>query len=100
MRRHDKKLKAQLVDKWQASGERKSDFATRHGIGRSTFYHWTKHLKVSVQPKKAQSFEFIPIDETETSLDIKPTAVIHYSSGTRLELYTTMDVHHLKTLIK
>jgi len=35
MKRHDKKLKAKLVDKWQASGERKSDFATRHGIRKS-----------------------------------------------------------------
>ncbi|HBH23280.1 MAG TPA: hypothetical protein DDY13_07630 [Cytophagales bacterium] len=80
MRRHDKKLKARLLEKWQASGERKSDFAARHGIGRSTFYHWTKHLKVSVQPQKAQGFELIPLGETAASLDIKPTVVIHYKT--------------------
>jgi transposase-like protein len=100
MRRHDKKLKARLLAEWQDSGERKSDFATRHGIGRSTFYHWTKHLKVSVQPKKAHGFEPICLDEAETSPVINPTAVIQYPSGTRLELYTSLDVGQLKILIK
>jgi transposase-like protein len=100
MRRHDKKLKAQLLNEWQTSGEHKSDFANRHGIGLSTFYHWTKHLKVSVRQKKVQGFEPIPIGEPETAFEITPTAVIHYLSGTRLELYTPVDVRHLKALIK
>lgn len=100
MRKHDNNRKARLVKEWQSLGERKSDFAARHGIGLSTFYHWTRHLKVSEQPKKAEGFQVISIDEPEATLDIKPIAIIHYSSGTTLELYTQVDVRHLKTLVR
>ena len=100
MRKHTKKLKAQLVKEWQVSGERKSDFASRHGIRRSTFYQWTKHLKASGQQNKADGFESIPIDDPAPQLGVKPTAIIHYSSGTTLELYTPMDARHLRSLVK
>jgi transposase-like protein len=100
MRRHDKKLQAQLVDKWQASGEPKSDFATRHGIKRSTFYHWTRNLKrQSSINQPIKGFQAITIEE-DTSIPSRPMAVIHYPSGVKLELHELPDPRFVKALVQ
>jgi len=100
MKKHDKKKRARLVKAWQLSGERKSDFAARHGIHRSTFYFWTKHLDATKNTdNNAKGFEPIHLETPSTPLPNMPTAIIHYSSGTILELYTPLEVRHLKSLI-
>jgi len=100
MKTHDKIRKAQLLKEWQSTGQSKSGFATRHGIGHSTFYHWTKNLKSQSsinQPPKG--FQSITIKE-DISIPGKPTAIIHYPSGIKLELYDQLDPRFVKALVE
>lgn len=101
MERRDKNKRERLVREWQESGERKSDFASRHGIGSSTFYHWTKKLKSPSRTSKSNDgFQAITIQEEDPIRQYRPMAIIHYPSGTTLEIYTPVDAKHLKSLIR
>jgi len=100
MNTHDKNRKAQLLQEWRSTGESKSGFATRHGIGQSTFYHWTRNLKRQSsinQPSKG--FQAITIEE-DTSIPAKPVAVIQYPSGVKLEFHEMPDPMFVKALIR
>jgi hypothetical protein len=100
MKTHDKIRKEQLLQEWQISSESKSGFATRHGIGHSTFYHWTRNLKrQSSINQPIKGFQAITIEE-DTSTPARPVAVIHYPSGVKLELHELPDPRFVKALVQ
>jgi transposase-like protein len=99
MNRTDKTRKAQLLQEWQGSTERKADFAARHGIGLHTFYNWTRKLQGSSLARNARAgFRAIPIEE-HIVVASRPVAVIHYPSGIRLEFHELPDPMVVKALI-
>jgi transposase-like protein len=100
MNTHSKNRKAQLLQEWQASSESKSGFATRHGIGHSTFYHWTRNIKRHSPPSQMpKGFQAIPMEE-DPSIVARPAAVIHYPSGVKLELHELPDPGFVKALVQ
>ena len=100
MKQFDKNRKAQLLEEWQNSSETKSGFATRHGIGRSTLYNWTKKIKrQSSVNYPLKGFQAITIEE-EASIPVRPVAVIHYPSGVKLELHELPDPRFVKALVQ
>jgi len=101
MEKRDTNRKGRLVREWQKSGERKSDFAARHGIARSTFYHWTRNHKAgNADDKPSTGFQAIAVEGHMPPAAHTPTAIIHYSTGTTLELYGPLDSGQLRALIK
>lgn len=100
MRRADKRTIERLIEEWQSTGESKSGFATRKGISRSAFYYWTKkYQQLPIKQEPLKGFQSITIDEHNISSHGQPAAVIHYPSGTRLELHAPLKASLLKSLL-
>jgi transposase-like protein len=87
-----------LLQEWQSSTESKSDFASRHGISQSTFYHWTRNLRRSSSIKQPRS-GFRAISVEDPAIPASPVAVILYPSGIRLEFHELPDPGFVKALV-
>lgn len=84
-----------LYDEWLSSTQSKAAFARQKSIAPSTFYYWTRKFDRTI-PRQAV---FQQIRFTGSSPG-QPTAVIHYPSGARLELYGVMEASYLESLVK
>ena len=102
MKRHDQEQMRILYNQWKGSGESQIVFARRNGIRPTTFYYWRcKFEKVGPKSEKGPAVGFRPIALNAATIEgPQPTAVIHYPSGTRLELHTALDAHFLKSLVE
>lgn len=103
MKRHDHEQMLSLYDQWQASGESKTEFAVNHGIRPTTFYYWARKFE---QSGSGSGFRRISLDEAFPEHRDEPLATIHYPTGVRLELYTSIrggmsspEIELLKKLI-
>jgi len=89
MKRHDQEQMLSLYDQWQASGKSKIDFAINHGIRPTTFYYWARKFE-RAGSGLAPGFRRISIEETSFTTG-ELMASIHYPSGIRVDLYTSIQ---------
>jgi hypothetical protein len=103
MKRQAHEQMLSLYNQWQASGERKTDFAISQGIRPTTFYYWIKKFEQG-EPGSASGFRRIPDVDTFNRSQGELLASIHYPSGIRVELHGSFQdfndshVHLLKAL--
>ena len=82
-----------LYDEWQASAQSKITFARQKGIAPTTFYYWTRKFERRIENRSG--FQQIRVEQRWSG---EPSAVIHYPSGARLELYSPVEAAYLKSL--
>ena len=83
-----------LYDEWQSSTQSKATFARAQDIAPSTFYYWTRKFEQAQEERRG--FQQIRVAGSSAG---QPTAVIHYPTGARLELYGVTEAAYLKSLV-
>ncbi len=93
-----------LYDKWRSSGISMKAFSQRYAISPTTFSYWVKKFKKEELPIpgkiRNEGFSQIPIPDVVSNTDQKALAVIHFPSGTCLELFYPAEAAFIKKLIQ
>lgn len=99
--------KASFVSRWQASGQRKIDFAKENGIVYDTFLGWMqKPLPVENLPpvkKVNPDPSFVAIQVTPNTHASKagiPIMDITLANGSQISFYQTVPIEYLRDLLK
>lgn len=91
MKRHSQAQMKEFYDRWQESGQSVKSFAIGQDISPTTFYYWVKKFgKIS-----AVGFQHIVINEDSTAAHV----VVHFPSGVKVEIHTSVAACFIKTLI-
>lgn len=99
MKQQDSKKMHSLYKEWLGSGSSRANFAKGHGIAPNTFNYWIKKFGDAPLVKKVSNFNQLSIQAPLLVNSTHPTAVIHYPSGTKIELYGHPEVSFLKELV-
>ena len=99
MKQEDSKQMRSLYEQWLESGESRAGFAKSRGIAANTFNYWVKKFQPAPSVNKASNFNQLAVESPRLVNTINPTAIIHFPSGARIELYHQAEVSFLKELV-
>jgi transposase-like protein len=99
MKQQDRKKMQSLYEQWLESGKSRAGFAKSHGIAANTFNYWINKFQGRPLAKKAGNFNRLSLSTPILVNTSNPTAIIHFPSGAKIELYNQPEVSFLKELV-
>jgi hypothetical protein len=90
-----------LLDEWRRSGRSKSAFARAHGVSRSKFEYWQRHLDGAVRDggRRGGGASLIPVQVRGGSIEDSAPVEIVLGSGDRVRLRTEMSEEILRLVV-
>lgn len=94
-----------LYDQWLSSKASKASFCRQHELHYTTFHYWIKKFTREdspvATPGQDNGFSRISISEPLIAADQepRPSAVLSFPSGVRLEIFMPMDACFIKSLL-
>jgi len=90
-----------LYDQWRTQDISKQSFCNRNGIGYHKFNYWVKKFTSrNLAAAPTRGFSQIPVEEPEVAVQNQHAlAAITFPSGTRIELFGSLDASFIRKLI-
>lgn len=89
-----------LYDQWLNSEVSKASFCREHKLHYSTFHYWIKKFAQEDSPGQDNGFSRISFTQPLVSgQELRPSAVLTFPSGERLEFFTPVEASYLKSLL-